>query len=92
MYALLVVEGGLPPLYVLDQMQLYEVPFLVQAIEEKRHPGWEQARMTSMIVANALGAKVKSKDLVFPWEKDVSEDKPDVAEMRRKLNKLKNKE
>lgn len=85
---MLVVEGGLPPSYVLDSMQLYEVPFLIRAIENQRHPAWEQARMTSLILANSMGAKIKQKDLLFPWECEEVEA-PDMAEMRKKLNELK---
>lgn len=84
------MEGGLPPTYVLHEMELWEMPFLIRAIENKRHPAWEQARMTSLVVANAMGAKLKTKDISFPWEQEqVEEGVPDIAEMRKKLNELK---
>lgn len=46
--------------------------------------------MTSLVVANAMGAKLKTKDIAFPWEQEqVEEGIPDIAEMRKKLNELK---
>lgn len=88
----MVVEGGLPPDYVLDRMELYEVPHLVKAIEQKRRPQWEQARMISLVVANAFGAKIKPKHLPFPWDEEKAEtEKVDVKAMRKKLNELKKK-
>lgn len=90
----MVVEGGLSADYVLDRMELYEVPHLVKAIEQKRRPNWEQARMISLVVANAFGAKIKPKHLPFPWddeERAEATEKVDVKAMRKKLNELKKK-
>lgn len=71
-------------------MNMYEVPYLIRAIEARRHPGWEQARMVSLIIANALGAKIKQKDFAFYWEKE-EETAPDISLMRKRLKELKNK-
>ena len=79
----------MPPAYVLDEMQLYEVPYLIKAISKRDHPAWERTRYASLIVANALGAKIKLKDLAFPWEQEQQQLTQDVKLMRQRLNELK---
>lgn len=81
----------MPPSYVLDDMQLHEVPYLVKQIERHQHPAWERARYTSIIVANSMGAKIKPKDLQFPWEETRVEEVPDLDLARKKLAELKQK-
>lgn len=79
----------MPPAYVLDDMQLYEVPYLIKAISKKDRPAWERTRYASLIVANAFGAKIKMKDLAFPWEQEEQQSTPDVKLMRQRMNELK---
>lgn len=69
---MLVFQGHMPPEYVMDKMEMYEMgclmPFLYLASKES----WEQARLMGYISAQTHSTKKMSvSDIVsFPWEKD----------------------
>lgn len=71
LYAILVLELHLPPSYILDEMDWYEVNSLLKyryyAVKEQ----WEQTRLITYMTAQVNSNKhLKVTDIItFPWEK-----------------------
>lgn len=97
---MLVMEGGLNPKYVLDEMEQYEINPLVTNIYKKEKESWEQTRMLGYIIAQSNSTKkLKATDIIkFPWDDDYkpntavsNEDKERLfRNANRILNKLNN--
>ena len=69
---MLVVEGGLSPSYVMDTMELWEIPAFLDALDRKKREALEHQRLfTWMIMMPHLSSdSVGSPEelLPFPWE------------------------
>lgn len=72
MVGILTIEMGLPPEYVLDKMQMYEVGALLDYKYLKNKDTWEQTRWIGCLYANHhRKSRLSLENLVqFPWEKD----------------------
>lgn len=73
-YSALVIEGGLDPEYVLDEMQMYELEPLISNLHKKDRNSWEQARMIAYVIAQCNSTKkLKPTDIMqFTWDNDTT--------------------
>jgi hypothetical protein len=69
----MVVELGLSPQYVLDEMQIYEMQPLINKAYLKSRESWEQTRLICGYLHRAW-FKGEPK-MQFPWDEQVSEQK-----------------
>lgn len=69
---MLVVEGGLSPSYVMDTMELWELPALLDALDRKKKEHLEHQRlftwMTMMPHLSSDSVGSPEELLPFPWE------------------------
>lgn len=69
---MLVVEGGLSPSYVMDTMELWEIPALLDALDRKKKEHLEHQRlftwMTMMPHLSSDSVGSPEELLPFPWE------------------------
>lgn len=69
---MLVVEGGLSPSYVMDTMELWELPALLDALDRKKREALEHQRlftwMTMMPHLSSDSVGSPEELLPFPWE------------------------
>lgn len=69
---LLVVDGGLSPSYVMDTMELWEIPALLDALDRKKKEHLEHQRlftwMTMMPHLSSDSVGSPEELLPFPWE------------------------
>jgi len=87
----LVLQCGIDPGYVLDEMQFYEVEALIENLWMKDKESWEQARTISYVTAQCQSTKkLDMKEMMtFPWEKgEKIEDNPEELEAVREEMKL----
>lgn len=63
---------GLPPEYVLDKIEWYEINALMQYQYYSLKDNWEQARLIAFMIAQTNSKrKLKLQDIVpFTWEED----------------------
>jgi len=97
---MLVFQGHMPPHYVMDQMEMYEMDSLMSHLYLASKESWEQARLVGYIGAQTHSTKKMSmSDIVsFPWEAgytkaDTSmsnEDKHRLELKAKKLEKMMN--
>jgi len=70
---MLVVEGGLSPSYVMDTMELWELPAFLDALDRKKREALEHQRlftwMTMMPHLSSDSVGSPEELLPFPWEK-----------------------
>lgn len=67
------VELGLSPKYVLDEMALYEMQPLIEKAYLKNRESWEQTRLVCGYIHKAwFKGEMKMN---FPWDGQVSEQK-----------------
>lgn len=92
MYSLLVFEGGLHPSYVLDEMEFYEIPVLLESLYMRYRHGWDQTRELGRMFLQPYSKKsIKSTDVLkFPWDKVDIVDTSDNDRLRQKLNDYEN--
>ena len=68
----LIIEGGISPDYVMDRLELWELPALLQALEGHKREGLEYTRLftwLSMLPHLAQdAAESPAKILPFPWD------------------------
>lgn len=69
----MVVELGLSPQYVLDEMEVYEMQPLIDKAYLKGRESWEQTRLICGYLHRAW-FKGEPK-MQFPWDEQVSEQK-----------------
>ena len=69
---MLVVEGGLSPSYVMDTMELWEIPAFLDALDRKKREAIEHQRlftwMTMMPHLSSDSVGSPEELLPFPWE------------------------
>lgn len=76
LYSILVLQFGLSPSYVLDEMQTYEIASLMQYSYYRNKDNWEQARLIAYLIAQTHSTKkLKVEDIIkFHWEKETPKD------------------
>ena len=99
MYSTLVLELGLSPKYVLDEIEVYEINSLILYSYKKHKDEWEQARLISYLIAQSNSTKkLKLEDIVrFQWEKRDEKNntdeslvsKSELEEMMREADEMK---
>lgn len=94
---MLVMEGGLNPKYVLDEMEQYEIAPLILNLHKKNKESWEQTRMLGFIIAQTQSTKkIKPEDIIkFPWDNEESHitsvSNEDKERLIQKANQIKQK-
>lgn len=88
MFAILTLDLGIAPAYVLDEMETYEITALIEHRSHKHREQWEQARFIAFIVAQCNTKKnLKLTDLIkFDWD-GKGEGKTD-APTKEEVNRL----
>lgn len=86
---MLVLKHHLPPQYVLDEMEMYEIRALMDFEYYSHKDEWEQTRMIAYMIAQTNSTKrLKMQDICkFYWEEeehDTSITKQDIE----RLNKM----
>lgn len=76
----------MPPKYVMDEMELYEINSLLKYQYYKDKENWEQTRMLGFINARSNGAKINKVEslLKFPWEKQPKEKPQFISDEQMK--------
>lgn len=96
---MLVIQGGLNPKYVLDEMQMYELQPLIDNIYLKNRESWEQTRLLGYIIAQGHSTqRITMTDILkFPWDENEKNDaentdisNEDVERLRMEANKYLN--
>ena len=91
---MLVFKGHMPPGYVMDEMEMYEVNCLLSNLYLVTKDSWEQARLVGYIGAQTHSTKKMSvSDIVsFPWEDterhDTSMSNADKRRLEQKAKEL----
>lgn len=72
LYSILVLQFGLAPSYVLDEIQQYEIKSIMDYGYYKHKEQWEQTRLISYLIAQTNSKKkLKLQDIIkFDWEKE----------------------
>ena len=99
---MLVFKGHMPPGYVMDEMEMYEVNCLLSNLYLVTKDSWEQARLVGYIGAQTHSTKKMSvSDIVtFPWEDETERhdtsmsnaDKRRLEQKAKELEKMMNHE
>lgn len=91
-YSILVLKHHIPPKYVLDEMEMYEVRALLDYEYYSHKDDWEQARLIAYLIAQVNSRKtLRLKDITeFYWEKERGEE-GDTSISREDIERLKNK-
>ena len=65
-------RGSLPPSYVLNEAEPYEIAMLIRGLQIKEKDSWEQTRMIAYTTAQVNCTKrLKATDIMrFPWDED----------------------
>lgn len=98
---MLVFQGHMPPHYVMDEMEMYEVDCLMSHLYLASKEAWEQARLVGYIGAQTHSSKKMSMSDIatFPWEKQdgtvhdtamSNEDKRRLEEKAKQLEQMMN--
>lgn len=92
---MLVYQGHMPPGYVMDEMEMYEVDCLMSHLYLASKDSWEQARLLGYIGAQTHSTKkMNVSDIVtFPWEEnhvthDTSMSNADKHRLEEKAKQL----
>ena len=94
MYSILVLQFGLDPAYVLDEIQIYEISSLMKFSYYRHKENWEQARLISYLIAQTHSSKkLKLEDIIkFSWEKETPKDtyisNEEIARLSREAEEL----
>lgn len=101
MYALMVLKLRLPPLYVLDEMTMFEFEKLLEYSHYAHQEDWEQCRFNSYVnVQMNSKKKLKPVDIIkFPWENNnkqeihlvTQDDRNRLREIAKKQEEFLNK-
>lgn len=96
MYAILVLQFGIDPEYILDRMSMYEIDTLMEYSYLKNKESWEQTRIQSYI-AGQYKRTVKPQDIMpFPWDKkpekveDTQEERDDLMREMKEWENIMN--
>lgn len=78
---------GLPPAYVLDEMETYEMRALLQHRDYSARTSWEQTRQIVYTMAQTHSSKqLCPRDIMeFTWEKEGNDKKETTAEDVKRL-------
>ena len=91
LYAILVIQLGYSPEYVLDRMEWYEVNAALKYSYYGIKDGWEQSRFISYLIAQVNSKKKLTLDDItkFYWEKEtVDTDTKITKKDIDRLNKM----
>lgn len=88
-YQILILEAGLPPDYVMDKMELYEVDIILEHLAYKERNSWEQTRLLLYAMLQQCSKKqLKIEDILkFPWDEKKSSASDISAEDVERLMK-----
>ena len=81
------LQFGISPTYVLDQIEIYEISALFKFSHYRFKESWEQARLVSYLIAQTHSSKkIKLEDIIkFRWDqqtpKDTQISKEDIARL-----------
>lgn len=91
LYAILTLQLHLPPEYVMDKMEFFEIRALMKYKYYSHMDEWEQTRFISYVLAQVNSKKkLKLSDIIdFHWEKDNEEMNKEVS--HEEVNRLRNK-
>ncbi|WP_229058505.1 MULTISPECIES: hypothetical protein [Parabacteroides] len=66
----MVIDAGLNPGYVLDQMEYYEIDAILESLKYQHRDSWEQTRMVCYVLAQSNSTKsLKPTDIIrLPWD------------------------
>ena len=69
----MVFIGGMDPIYVLDQMDLYEIEIALGGLYLKDRESWEQTRLVLYSIAQSnTKERINPKDMIhFPWDDEI---------------------
>lgn len=86
------MQGGLPPDYVLNEMQPFEIDIALEGLHLKHKELWEATRMIMYSVAQVHNRKrINPKDMMsLPWDNDYGEpdsDSDPYEELREEMEK-----
>lgn len=88
MYAILVMQLGYPPDYVLDKMSMAEARVAIEYSHYAHKDDWESARIISYLIAQVNSRKRLRPEDILPlsWDKKTDdESKPMTAEDIKRL-------
>lgn len=96
LYALVVVNTGITPVYFLDHMTWPELNAIIKQVENNFKTTWEQTRQLATKFVNCFSDKeIKATELMpFSWEKQIKEsaERPHVnPEHVKRMEALVNK-
>ena len=85
----MVLDLGLQPQYVLDEIEIYEINSLMKYSFLKHKDNWEQARLISYLIAQCNSAKkLKLEDIIkFQWD-DKDEEKNESVITNEELEQM----
>lgn len=86
----MVLELGLSPDYVLDEMRDYEITALLEAGHNRYKQQWEMTRFIMWVHAQTHSRKeIDVKDLLrFPWDRSIQENEEVTEEDIERLKGL----
>ena len=85
----MVLDLGLQPQYVMDEIEIYEINSLMKYSYLKHKDNWEQARLISYLIAQCNSAKkLKLEDIIkFQWD-DKDEEKNESVITNEELEQM----
>ena len=100
MYSVLVLQCGVNPRYVLDEMELYEMVALIDNIWMRNKEDWEQTRTIGYITAQCQSTKrLDPLELIpLPWDRkeekhvDTEEEKDEMYREMKRWEEIMNKQ
>ena len=92
MYSILVLQFKLPPHYVLDEIENYEINALMKYNYLNEKESWEQTRLISYLIAQVNSKKhLELADIIkFKWDVENDEKEIVTKEEREELIKKAN--
>lgn len=88
------LEAGLSPAYVMDEMPVYEIRIALEGIELKNRTGWEQTRFIAYVIAQVNSRKkLRLKDIMtFEWDREKNEhqkmDESDIERLKKQQEEI----
>jgi hypothetical protein bacD2_02400 len=92
LYAILVLQCKIPPHYVLDEIENYEINALMKYNFLNSKESWEQTRLIAYLIAQVNSKKhLELNDIIkFKWDEEESETEIVSKEEREELIKKAN--
>lgn len=94
-FSILVFQGNLDPVYVLDQMSMLELHILVKNLYRAKQDDWEIGRQTIFTSAKVMGGTKETNPREFmplPWDNlEGSTGDKDPLPTKKDLERLKKK-